>query len=88
MSTTPNDPTDLPVFLRPPEFGGTGKDPVWELDEVELPAELVFRRDKPTHGMIEPAPGVTLTLAEYESALASTRALWRPAAVITGGEES
>ncbi len=77
MSAAPNDPMNLPVFLRPSEFGGSGKDPVWELDEADLSVGLVYRRDKPTHGMIEPAPGATTTLAEYEAAIHATRGNWR-----------
>lgn len=75
MSVAPNDPMNLPKFLRPSEFGGTGKDPVWEIDEIDLPPTLLFRQDKPTHGLIEvTAPS---TLADYVSALHSTRDRWR-----------
>jgi hypothetical protein len=75
MSVAPDDPIHLPRFLRPSEFGGTGKDPIWEIDDANLPPELLFRQDKATHGMIEPKDEITL--AEYQSALASTRNRWR-----------
>jgi hypothetical protein len=75
MLVAPNDPLNLPRYLRPREFGGTGKDPVWEIDDADLPPALVFRQDKATHGMIEPKDETTL--AGYESALASTRDRWR-----------
>ena len=75
MSVSPNDPTNLPRNRRPPDFGGVGKDPVWQLDETELPSELKARQDKPDHAMIEPV--AITSLAEYESALASTRTKWR-----------
>ena len=75
MSVAPDEPIHLPRFLRPPAFGGTGKDPVWVIDEADLPPELTVRRDKAIHGMIEPKTDMTLT--EYESALASTRGEWQ-----------
>ncbi len=87
MSASPADPTHLPGFLRPPAFGGTGKDPVWVMDTADLPPGLVFRQDKPTHGMVEPSPGVPTTLAEYEAALFSTRTHWR-LATPPGGDQS
>ncbi len=75
MSVAPNDPRNLPRFLRPREFGGTGKDPIWEIDDADLPPELIFHQDRTTHGAIE-TKGET-TLAVYESVLQSTRDKWR-----------
>ena len=60
--------------IRPPEFGGTGVGAVWVIDETDLPSELCFRQNMPTHGMIEPTAEVTL--AEYQRALESTRTKW------------
>lgn len=77
MSVAPNGPTNLPRPRRPAEFGGIGKDPVWEIDTADLPPVLEFRQDSPTHGLVEPAANTALTLAEYEAALESTRGLWR-----------
>jgi hypothetical protein len=77
MSVTPNDPRGLVRHRRPLEFGGTGKDPVWEIDSEVLPPELSFRQDKPTHGLIEPSPGTMITLGEFQSLLHSTRRLWK-----------
>jgi hypothetical protein len=75
MSVAPDDPLNLPRFLRPPEFGGTGKDPVWEIDDADLPPALTFRRDRPTHGLVEPTD--ESALADYQAALATTRDKWR-----------
>src|SRR5262249_47423529 len=64
MSVAPNDPANLPRLRRPPVLGGTGKDPVWEIDTDDLGPDLQFRQDSTTHGLIEPAR--PMTLAEYE----------------------
>jgi hypothetical protein len=59
---------------------------VWVIDDAELPRELSFRRDKPTHGLVEPS--VEMTLAEFQAALASTRDRWVLAASPSAGEEA
>jgi len=75
MSAAPNNPANLTKNRRPPQVnGGTGKDPVWEIDTEDLGPELEYVQDKPTHGVVgakEP-----MTLAELEQALAATRARW------------
>jgi hypothetical protein len=76
MSVAPT-PTALARNRRPIEYGGSGKDPVWVMDSSELPPVLEFRQDSPTHGLVEPAANVLLTLAEYEAALESTRDRWQ-----------
>jgi hypothetical protein len=77
MSVAPDNPANLPKARRPAEFGGLGKDPVWVIDSGDLPPVFEFRQDTPTHGLVEPATNTTLTLAEYEAALESTREHWR-----------
>jgi hypothetical protein len=70
----PDEPENLPAHRRPPEHGGTGTDPIWELDVTELGDELVYREDPlmpGVHGFAEPAS--TTTFAAYESALIATR---------------
>lgn len=74
MSVTPNDPADLPPFRKPPALGGTGKDPVWEIDTADLGSDLKFRQDSAKHGLIEPAREMTLT--ELEQAIETTRSKW------------
>ena len=75
MSAAPHDPANLGKNRRPPQInGGTGKDPVWEIDTEDLGPNLQYLQDKPTHGVVgakEP-----MTLAELEQALAATRARW------------
>jgi hypothetical protein len=75
MSAAPHDPANLPKSRRPAQVnGGTGKDPVWEIDTEDLSPNLEYVQDKPTHGVV--APRVPMTLAELEQALAATRPRW------------
>jgi hypothetical protein len=79
MSVSPPPPENLPEHRRPDEYGGIGKDPVWELDTDYLPPELAYRpdpKDPDRHGFIEPA--VPMRLDDYETFLRMTRRLWRP----------
>jgi hypothetical protein len=77
MSVARDDPAYLPPHRRPPSHGGTGSDPVWEIDEEELGEALVCRLDVPPegHGLVEPL--LVMTLDDYELALAETRDGWR-----------
>lgn len=77
MSVSP-PPENLPGIRRPPEFGGTGKDPLFELETDDLPQELRYRPDptKPdAHGFVEPSRA--MGFEEYQQAPRSTRSLWR-----------
>jgi len=75
MSAAPHDPANLGKNRRPPQLnGGTGKDPVWEIDTAALGPKLQYVQDKPTHGFV--GSREAMTLAEYEQALAATRTLW------------
>jgi hypothetical protein len=80
MSVSPDDPFHLPYIRRPPEFGGTGRDPVWELADSDLGPDLMYRPDpgKLGHGFVEPVRVVAL--ADYQAALAATQARWRKVA--------
>ena len=78
MSVAPPPVDNLQTHRRPPEFGGTGKDPVFELETDELPEGLRYRPDPADpegHGFIEPAR--RMTFGEYERAVHETRTLWR-----------
>jgi hypothetical protein len=78
MSVSPGSPESLPRHRKPPEWGGTGLDPVWEVSSDELGPRLLYRPDpaRPdTHGFIEPSGPVKF--AEYQDALAETRPKWR-----------
>jgi hypothetical protein len=75
MSVAPKDPANLPKNRRPASLGGTGKDPVWEIDDTDLGEDLQCSQDTSTHGVVEVK--VEMTLDEYEQALAATRGKWR-----------
>lgn len=78
MSVSPGHPENLPRHRKPPAWGGTGLDQVWEISEDELGDGLVYRPDpdQPSvHGFIEPAQ--PMSFAEYQDALAETRLRWR-----------
>jgi hypothetical protein len=78
MSVSPGHPENLPRHRKPPEWGGTGLDQVWEISEEELGDRLVYRPDPDqpdVHGFIE--PNRPMTFAEYQDALAGTRLKWR-----------
>jgi hypothetical protein len=78
MSVSPDTPRYLPPYRRPPKYGGDGKDPVWELETADLPDAVAYVPDvgpRPTHGLLEPA--WSMTLEDFELALAETRDSWR-----------
>jgi len=74
MSVAPDQPTNLPAHRRSPQFGGTGKDPVWKLESDGLGKDLVFRQDKAAHGLIEPAR--EMSIEDYQQALADLSPRW------------
>jgi hypothetical protein len=78
MSVSPDTPLNLPSYRRPPKYQGDGKDPVWELDTADLPTAVGYLPDpgpNPTHGVLEPA--WSMSLEDFELALAETRDVWR-----------
>ena len=64
----------LPDFRKPPAFGGIGRDPLWQIDSDKITGDLEAVRDSDTHVSI--TPKVTMLLAQYEAALASTSDTW------------
>ncbi|NET08541.1 MAG: hypothetical protein F6K16_28355 [Symploca sp. SIO2B6] len=64
----------LPPFRRPASFGGTGKDPLWQIDEHKITTELEAVQDSSTHVSI--MPRATMLLEKYEAALANTQNHW------------
>jgi hypothetical protein len=74
MSVAPTDPLNLDRRRRPAALGGTGKDPVWVIDEAALGSDIQFRQDTDRHGVVEPIR--PMTRAEFEQALAATRRTW------------
>ncbi|MFH1865038.1 MAG: hypothetical protein ABIK85_04075 [Candidatus Eisenbacteria bacterium] len=78
MSVSPDDPRNLPQHRRPPSLGGTGKDPMFVIADVDLGASLVFRpdaRNPGRHGFVEPASIVAVEA--YQRALCDTAPNWR-----------
>lgn len=64
----------LPAFRKPSQFGGNGKDPLWQIDDSIITGDLQAVQDSPTHVSI--MPSVTMALAKYEAALANTQKYW------------
>jgi hypothetical protein len=74
MSVVPGNAMKLPDHRRPPQLGGTGKDPLWGIDTGALGTDLIFRQDKPTHGLFEPAG--EMSFDEFQKALADLASKW------------
>jgi hypothetical protein len=64
----------LPAFRKPASFGGTGKDPLWQIDDDIITGDLQAVQDSLTHVSI--LPRVTMSLERYEAALANTQKSW------------
>jgi hypothetical protein len=65
----------LPLHRKPIAWGGTGRDPIWQIDSSYLDRDLEAVRDSPTHVSI--MPRVTMLLAKYELVLANTQKYWQ-----------
>jgi len=75
MSGAQGTPCNLPPHRRPGgAFGGTGKDPVWQIDSAALPNTLAAVKDQGNHVTIGPA--AQMTLQDFQAALAATANLW------------
>jgi hypothetical protein len=77
MSVAPDAPRNLPRHRRPPQYDGTGEDPVWCLQERDLGPNLRYVPDDvllPIHGVVEPA--ITMTFTAYQHALEATAPHW------------
>jgi hypothetical protein len=75
MSVVPRSPMNLHEQHRPPELGhGTGSYPVWYISKEDLGSLLIYQETSNSHGRI--APARTMSLPEYENALAATRERW------------
>jgi hypothetical protein len=64
----------LPAFRKPSTFGGTGRDPLWQIDDSKIVGDLEAVQDSPTHVSI--LPSATMLLEKYEAALAKTQNDW------------
>lgn len=65
----------LPANRKPAKFGGIGKDPLWQIDDININGDLQAIQDSPTHVSI--LPRVTMLLEKYELALANTQKYWQ-----------
>ena len=64
----------LPAFRRPATLGGTGRDPLWEIEDSQVTGDLEAVQDSATHVSI--MPRTTMLLERYEAALANTQDDW------------
>ncbi|HWO19440.1 MAG TPA: hypothetical protein VNO30_11720 [Kofleriaceae bacterium] len=74
------NPRRMPKSLRPRMLlgrPGESPHPCFKMEERQLPPELVFRRDKEHHGLVEPRQ--QCKFEEYEAHLHGTRSQWRVA---------
>ena len=76
LSVAPGNPRNLQPFRRPRSLEGTGKDPVWVLyaEVLKLNPQLSYRKDTPTHGLIEPS--FPMPLNTFQRALGETQEFW------------
>jgi hypothetical protein len=78
MSVALDDPMNLEAHRRPPAYaGGFAPDPLWQIESDDLPSTLTLRRDPDNpsrHGFIEPMD--TMSLDDYQNALATSRGFW------------
>jgi hypothetical protein len=78
MSVSPPPPYNLPTHRRPAAFGGTGKNPVWEINVNCLSAFQLRDRADPhqpnKHGFIEPI--TEMLFEEYQQAIVATLHEW------------
>ena len=64
----------LPPFRKPAAFGGTGKDPLWQIEVSYITGDLEAVQDSATHVSI--MPRITMLLERYEAALSKTQDFW------------
>ncbi len=77
MSVSPDTPLNLPPFRRPPEWQGTGRDPVWAIDTDDRGPDLSYRPDPDNEGHAFVEPSRPMTQQEFADALAKTRERWQ-----------
>jgi hypothetical protein len=85
ISVAPDDPHNLVSFRRPPDFGGSGRDPVWSISSADLGPDLQYRpdpEDPARHGFIEPAR--SMSFDDYQAALGETRWQWQRISPLAG----
>ena len=70
---------NLPDFRRDKEWGGSGKDPVWEIDDSKLNSDsLEWLEDNPgKHGIVRPKQD--MPYPNFKQALEGTQSDWKRA---------
>jgi hypothetical protein len=77
MSTVKGSPNNLVEHRRPPSWGGTGKDPVWEIDENNINGKLAANHDGENHVSITVAVAQqNMSLEEFRAELITTKPNW------------
>ena len=74
MSVALDAARNLPKPRLPRSLGGEGRDPVFTMFKADIPKNLLVRPDRPKHALVEPIR--RCPLADFESALTSTRPFW------------
>ena len=74
MSVALDAARNLPKHRLPKSLGGEGRDPVFTMSSVALPASLLVRPDRYPHAFVEPA--VVCLFEQYEKNLWGTRLSW------------
>ncbi|HTH61499.1 MAG TPA: contractile injection system protein, VgrG/Pvc8 family [Paraburkholderia sp.] len=74
ISVAPGSAANLSPHRRPASMGGTGKDCACMLNTANLPKTLRYVQDSANHGTIQPS--TSMSLPDYQAALASTRGKW------------
>lgn len=74
MSVALDAAQNLPKPRIPKSLGGEGRDPIFQMTCGSLPLTLIVRKKPYPHAYVEPRS--RCPLAQFESALASTRHSW------------
>ena len=69
-----DSPMNLPDHRRPAEVRRHRQDPVWGVIIESLGVNVIFRQDKPTHGLFEPAR--EMPIEEFQKSLADLAPKW------------
>ena len=76
MSSVVDDCHNLVPYRRPPEFGSTGKDPVFIIEDEVLPNTLIARQDGKNSKRYLIEPSIACPFTQYEQDLHNTRQNW------------
>jgi len=71
MSVALDTPRNLPKHRLPKSLAGEGRDPVFKMSSIAVPASLLVRPDRNPHAFVEPA--VVCPFEHYQQDLWGTR---------------